>query len=128
MDYQFGLIYDCVTTDSNVLHQSYLQRLSCINIRCSSRKWGRLKKDFEFRISILCFRWHTQQVSLRPLHCDVECFDCGGWKYFQSCQVLCFCVFFTGCYMISVLQYVVMIALLYAVKRALLFFVITDSH
>ena len=30
--------------------------------------------------------------------------------------------------MISVLQYVVMIALLYAVKRALLFIVITDSH
>ena len=30
MDYQFGLKYDCVTTESTVLHQfkSYLQHLS----------------------------------------------------------------------------------------------------
>ena len=94
------LIYVCVNTDSNVLHQflclscinTYLQRLSCIHILCSLRKRGGLKKDFEFRISILCFRQRPQQVSLRQLHCDVECFD---WRmkisndvYFQYNQLM----------------------------------------
>ena len=77
------LIYVCVNADSNVLHQflclscinTYLQRLSCIHILCSLRKRGGLKKDFEFRISILCFRQRPQQVSLRPLHCDIDCFE-----------------------------------------------------
>ena len=34
-----------------------------------------LKLNFEKGISIQCFRRRPQQVSLRPLHCDVECFD-----------------------------------------------------
>ena len=75
-------IYDCVTIESNVLHQfeSYLQRLFCINILWSLRKRGRLKIDIEFGISIPCFWQCPQQVSLSPLHCDVECFSCDRWK------------------------------------------------
>ena len=56
--------------------KSYLQCVSCMNILCSLRKEGGLKRDFE----ILCFRRRPQHVSLRPLHCDVECSDCGRWK------------------------------------------------
>ena len=76
MDYHFGLIYNCVTTDSNILHQfqPYLQRLSCKNALFSLRIRGGLKKDFEFSISILCYRRRPIQFSLRPSHCDFECF------------------------------------------------------
>ena len=47
MDNQFDQIYDCVTIESTVLHQSesYLQRLSCMNILCSLRKRGGFKRD-----------------------------------------------------------------------------------
>ena len=58
MDYQFDLIYNCITVMSIVLHQyeSYLQRLFCMNIICSLCKRGGLKIDIENGISILCFR------------------------------------------------------------------------
>ena len=71
MDYQFGLIYDCITTDSNVLHQfkSYLQSLSCINILCSVHKRGGLKKDFEIRISIHVFNDVSNKLVFA--HCTV---------------------------------------------------------
>ena len=46
-----------------------------MNIFWSLRETDGLKIDFEIGISILCFRRRPQQVSLRPLHCDVECFD-----------------------------------------------------
>ena len=77
MDYQFDQIYDYVTIESNVLHQfeSYSQRLSCMNILCSLRKRGILKIVFEIGILILCFQQRPQQVSLRPLHCDIDCFE-----------------------------------------------------
>ena len=50
MDYQFGIIYDCVTTESDVSHQFefyYLQRLSCINKFGSLRNKRGLKINFE---------------------------------------------------------------------------------
>ena len=78
MDNKFDKTYDCVTNESTVLHQfflSYLQCLSCMNILCSLLKRGGFKGDLEIGISILCFRRHPRQVSLRPLHCDVKCFD-----------------------------------------------------
>ena len=28
----------------------------------------------------MCFRRRSQQVNLRPLHCDIKCFDCIRWK------------------------------------------------
>ena len=58
MDYQFDQVYDCVTIESNVLHQteSYLQSLSVMNILCSLHKRGGLKIKFEIEILILCFR------------------------------------------------------------------------
>ena len=58
MDNQFDQIYDCVTIESTVLHQfeSYVQCLSCMNILCSFRKRGGLKRDFEIGISISCFQ------------------------------------------------------------------------
>ena len=80
MDYQFDKIYDYVTIESNVLHQSefYFQRLSRMNILYSLLKRGGLKINFEIVISILCFRRCPQQVGLCPLHSDVECFDYDG--------------------------------------------------
>ena len=68
MDYQFDKIYDYVTIESNVLHQfeSYSQRLSCMNILCSLRERGRLKRDFDIGILILCFKGRPEQISLRP--------------------------------------------------------------
>ena len=77
MDYQFCQIYDYVTIESNVLHQleSYLQLSSCMNILCSLHRKGGLKIDIEIGISIQYFRLRLQQISLHPLHCDVECFD-----------------------------------------------------
>ena len=35
-----------------------------------------LKLNFEKGISFQCFQRLPQQVSVRPLHCEVECFDC----------------------------------------------------
>ena len=35
-----------------------------------------LKLNFEKGISFQCFRRRPQQVGLRPLYGDVECFDC----------------------------------------------------
>ena len=61
MDYQFDKIYDYVTIESNVLHQSkfYFQRLSRMNILYSLLNRGGLKINFEINfeivISILCF-------------------------------------------------------------------------
>ena len=63
MDNQFDQIYDCVTIESI---ESYLQLLSCMNILCSLRERGRLKRDFDIGISILCFKGLPQQISLRP--------------------------------------------------------------
>ena len=39
-----------------------------------------LKLNFEKGISIHCFQRRPQKVNLRPLHCDVKCFDCDRWK------------------------------------------------
>ena len=63
----------CMTIESNVSHQYefYLERLSRISIFWSSREKGGLKSNF---------RWRSQQVCLRSLHCDVECFDLSLWK------------------------------------------------
>ena len=78
MDNHFNSENHCITIESNVWHQFeyYLERLSCINIFWSLLETGGLKIDFEIGISILRFRLHSQQVSLPPLHWDVECFDC----------------------------------------------------
>ena len=43
-----------------------------MNILWSLRKQGGLKRDSEIGISIPCFHQRLQQVSLRPLHNDVE--------------------------------------------------------
>ena len=74
--YQINSIkfYKWVIIKSNVLHRSvsYWESLSCkICVHNSG-----LKLNYEKGISIQCFRMHLQQVSLHPLHCDVECFDC----------------------------------------------------
>ena len=50
----------------------------CFSIHCVNTSG--LKLNSEKGISIQCFRRRPQQVSLRPLHCDVECFDCDKWK------------------------------------------------
>ena len=55
-----------------------------MNIFRSLRETVGLEIDFEIGISIPCFPRLPQQVSLRPLHCDVECFDCKSDVYFQS--------------------------------------------
>ena len=61
MNFQFDQIYDCITIESNCSHQfeCHFNVLACMNILSSLRK-------------ILCFRRRPQQVSLRPLHFDVE--------------------------------------------------------
>ena len=35
-----------------------------------------LKLNYEMGILIQCFGRSPQQVSLCPLHCDVDCYDC----------------------------------------------------
>ena len=55
MDYQFDKIYDYVTIESNVLHQSkfYFQRLSRMNILYSLLNRGGLKINFEINFEIV---------------------------------------------------------------------------
>ena len=43
-----------------------------------------LKLNFEKGISIQCFRRRPQQVSLRPLHYDVECFDSVSYTHLRA--------------------------------------------
>ena len=78
MENDFDSKYHCVPIEYNVLHQfeSYLERLSWIDILCSLHKRGWLKIVFVIVISTLCFRRRPQQVILRLWHCDVEYFDC----------------------------------------------------
>ena len=77
MDHHFYLIYHCVSFESYVLHEfeSYLEHLSCINILCAVLERGGLKIDIEIGLSVICFQRRPQQVCLRQLHCDVECFE-----------------------------------------------------
>ena len=75
--------------DLNRIEKVYPAKL--FSIHCLNTSG--LKLNSEEGISILCFPRRTQQV-IRPLHCDVEGFDCDSWKwttndvYFQSCQLM----------------------------------------
>ena len=68
MGYHFSSMNYCITSESNCLYQfeSYIERLSCINIFCSL--W--IENRLETWNSILRFRQIPQQVSLRSFHCD----------------------------------------------------------
>ena len=82
--HQINSIYKCV--------YSWLNLMSCIDLYLMEKVYpaklfsihyvntSGLKLNFEKGISIQCFRRRPQQVSLRPLHCDVEYFDCVRWK------------------------------------------------
>ena len=59
----------------NLIYNVYPARI--FSVHC-------VKIDF-IGISILCFRRRPQEVSLRPLHCDVKCFDCDKWKSQTMC-------------------------------------------
>ena len=97
MDNHFSSNKHCVTIKYNAQYhfESYLERLSWINIFCSLHETDGLKIYFEIGISILCFRRRPQQASLHPVHCDVECFSCNMkitnnvyFQWFRDLQII----------------------------------------
>ena len=58
LDNNFNSTYHCVTIEYDVLHQSesYIKRLTCINVFSSVHETDGLKIEFEIGISIMCFR------------------------------------------------------------------------
>ena len=83
-------LYDCATNESTVMHQfeSYLLCLSFMNIFCSLRKTRWIEKGLWNRNFNPMFLTTSATSCLRPLHYDVECFECCTWKYFQSCKLM----------------------------------------
>ena len=80
--YQLYSIYKCVIIEYYVLHRSvsYWESLSCKMFLFSVHKYKWIENQLWKGISIQCFWGRPQQVNLRPLHCDLECFDCDRWK------------------------------------------------
>ena len=72
----------------NSIYKLLLNLMSCIDLYLIEKVYpakyfiihcvytSGVKLDFEKGISIQCFQRRPQQVSLRQLHRDVECFDC----------------------------------------------------
>ena len=94
IDYNFYLIYHCITFRSNVLYQclSYLECLSSINILCSLRKEVDLKSTL--KSEFYSFVFNDVRNKLISAHCTVTSnvltvtdknFEC----IFQSCQLFC---------------------------------------
>ena len=62
--YHFNAIYNCITNESNCL--------ALIKERSKQVDWKSVECVFE--------DVGNKSVRLHPLHCDVEYFDCSGWK------------------------------------------------
>ena len=84
--YQINSIYECVITESNVLHRSvsYWKSLSGKIFLYSLLK----HKWIETHLSIQCFRRRPQQVALWRLMFWLWQIKIANDVYFQSCQLM----------------------------------------